>query len=83
MITITHKKTLDYLVRQIIKRKRSTPRYIQFDNNLRIVWKNGVVTTKNMFFRMHMVDDHIEMSVEDYHGCTVARITVNLRKNNV
>ena len=80
MITITNKEMLDYLVKQIIKRKRSTPKGIQFDNNLKIVWKNGVVTNVNMSFNMFVSEDHIDISVNDYHGYTIAQITLNLQK---
>lgn len=76
MITITNKAILDYLVRKIIRKKRTTPKYIQIDNNgLRIIWRNSKVTTKNIFSRTHIEDKSMYISLIDYHGNEIARIT--------
>lgn len=81
MITITNKTILDYLVRKIIKEKRATPKYIQIDNDgLKIAWRNGKVTTKNIFSRTSIEDKSMYISLIDYHGNEIARITYVISK---
>lgn len=79
MITVTNRTILDYLVRKIIKEKRATPKYIQIDNNsLKIIWHNGKVTTRNIFSRMSIDSRLIIISLADYRGDEIARITYTL-----
>jgi len=81
MITITNKTILDHLVKTIIRKKRATPKYIQIDNNgLRIVWRNSKVTTKNIFSRTFIEDKSMYISLIDYHGDEIARITYVIDK---
>lgn len=81
MITVTNKTILDHLVRTIIRKKRATPKYIQIDNNgLRIIWRNSKVTTKNIFSRTFIEDKSMYISLIDYHGDEIARITYVIDK---
>ena len=84
MITITNKIILDYLVRKIIKEKRATPNYIQIDNgDLRITWRNGKVTTKNIFSSMFIKNNEMVLSLYptvDFDGGEIARITYVIDK---
>lgn len=80
MITITNKTILNYLVRKIIKNERTTPKYIQIDNNgLKIVWRNGKVSTRNIFSRTFIDSRSMVISLVDYHGDTIARITYKIK----
>lgn len=74
MITITNKEILDYLVRKIIKEKRATPKYIHIDENLKIFWCNGKITTKHIISRMSINSSSMILSLVDYHGGEIARI---------
>lgn len=84
MITVTNKTILDYLVRKIIKEKRATPKYIQIDNDgLKIAWRNGKVTTKNIFSSMFINSNEMVLSfypTVDFHGGEIARITYVIEK---
>lgn len=80
MITVTNKTVLDYLVRKIINQKRATPVYIKIDNNgLKIVWRNGKVTTRNIFSRMSIENESMYISLVNYHGDEIARITYTIK----
>ena len=84
MITITNKTILDYLVKEIIKEKRATPNYIQIDNgDLRITWRNGKVTTRNIFSSMYIKNNEMVLSLYptvDFNGGEIARITYVISK---
>lgn len=81
MITVTNKTILDHLVKTIIRKKRATPKYIQIDNNgLRIIWRNSKVTTRNIFSRTSIEDKSMYISLIDYHGNEIARITYVISK---
>ncbi len=81
MITVTNKEVLDYLVRKIIKEKRATPKYIQIDyDGLKIIWRNGKVTTRNIFSRVSIENKSMLVSLVDYHGYEIARITYVIKK---
>lgn len=81
MIVITNKTLLDYLVRKIIKEKRATPKYIQIDEyGLRIVWRNSKVTTRNIFSRTSIDSSSMLISLIDFHGNEIARITYAIEK---
>lgn len=80
MITITNTTILDYLVSKIIKGKRDTPKYIQINNGLKIVWKNNHITTKNVSVYTRISEKTIVVSLCDYHGDEIARITYIIDK---
>ena len=75
MITITNKTILDYLVRKIIKEKRATPKFIQINENLKIFWRNGKITTKSIIARVSIENKSMYISLVNYHGDEIARIT--------
>lgn len=75
MITITNKTILDYLVRKIIKEKRATPKFIQINENLKIFWRNGKITTKSIIARTSIDSSSMIISLVNYHGDEIARIT--------
>ena len=78
---ITNKTILDYLVKKIIKKKRATPKYIQIDEcGLKIIWRNCKVTTRNIFSRTSIDSSSMIISLVDYHGDEIARITYVINK---
>lgn len=80
MITITNKTILDCLVRTIIKEKRATPKFIQINENLKIFWRNGKITTKSIIARTSIDSSSMIISLVDYHGNEIARITYVIDK---
>lgn len=75
MITITNKTILDYLVKKVIKEKRATPKFIQINENLKIFWRNGKITTKSIIARVSIKNKSMYISLIDYHGNEIAGIT--------